>query len=796
MAKIRIFISYSHKDTKYFNELVSALQTVQTIKKDLWFDVQEIEISDKFHEKIQAALPESRIAILLLSNHFFNSSYISRDELPFLVAEADKRGVKLAPLYVTKMAKAALKRTVELLGEQRSVALSAYIGANGPDNPLDLLKSEGQRNEVYAKLADWVAEQLEDHANLIRRYPDQGKRYELAVRVKLQGEHWQHSYALDNAPDLGNKPDLDFPSPDLLSYGDVTEDELFELLFGHDQKKNGELFGAAFEAGAFANPTSRPLRVRLLTDDDRLVKLRWTDTAYGGRTLHDDGWTVELHPDCQSGFPEYPSHTCLFPAKIILVASRDTARMAHFRDLQGFFQRTWPKSPCPAVVHSGDELRAELRAGSTRLLYYCGSATKDGLLLEGAESSGRYFPWTELRELLAQTRSVSLVLLNLLGESSRAAVPMGRDLVGEGGARAVLFQCNERDNAAKAAKAGLAILRETLAGDQLDPVVALHRYHCGLATAWTRYSSWRLVAPKHLEHPDLVGLLLDRRSQRAELGLAKKEFDRYQARRIYHAVAFGAEGCRVNAFPATASQHLKLYEREDRDVIIQYDFALKPSMTTVKHIDDAVRQRLRLGPRTSIIRALIEEETTTGSDFWFLVLGWTLPGPVRDADTMQQLINAVADWCHGPLSDDIAALGRDINVRVISVMALETPFDEEDIVEIVEDTVADLGDRYDDEDVFHIGKLDRLAGVTRDDLSHYFKDTQICRCDERYRKDFPKRLLAGRREMPFDEAVTTIQRGDDDNWGNLYEELDVMREVGTWPPADYDPHFWEAIDDH
>jgi hypothetical protein len=97
--------------------------------------------------------------------------------------------------------------------------------------------------------------------------------------------------------------------------------------------------------------------------------------------------------------------------------------------------------------------------------------------------------------------------------------------------------------------------------------------------------------------------------------------------------------------------------------------------------------------------------------------------------------------------------------------------------------------------VFHVGELERLAGVRRKDLVHYFQDNQICHCDERYRKDFPTLLLAGRREMPFDEAVKTIRRGEPDNWGNLFEELNAMTKAGTWPPEDYNPHFWEPGDD-
>jgi hypothetical protein len=48
--------------------------------------------------------------------------------------------------------------------------------------------------------------------------------------------------------------------------------------------------------------------------------------------------------------------------------------------------------------------------------------------------------------------------------------------------------------------------------------------------------------------------------------------------------------------------------------------------------------------------------------------------------------------------------------------------------------------------------------------------------------------------MPFDEAVSAIQRGEPDNWGNLYEELNDLTASGDWPPTDYSPTFWEDRD--
>ena len=46
-----------------------------------------------------------------------------------------------------------------------------------------------------------------------------------------------------------------------------------------------------------------------------------------------------------------------------------------------------------------------------------------------------------------------------------------------------------------------------------------------------------------------------------------------------------------------------------------------------------------------------------------------------------------------------------------------------------------------------VGDLERLAGVRLQDLRNYFQDQQICSCDDRYRREFPRLLLG---ETPGD----------------------------------------------
>jgi hypothetical protein len=154
-----LFISFSHKDKPYRDELVPALEAVATIRDRVWFDQKFIDIGDRFHPAIQQALAESKIGILLVSNHFLTSEYIKTHELPFLLRQAERGALKLGILYVSTVAKAALVIPVEIDGQSHTVNLADTIGVNSPDQPLDRM-SPGERNALYARAADWAARQM------------------------------------------------------------------------------------------------------------------------------------------------------------------------------------------------------------------------------------------------------------------------------------------------------------------------------------------------------------------------------------------------------------------------------------------------------------------------------------------------------------------------------------------------------------------------------------------------------------------------------------------------------------
>jgi hypothetical protein len=560
------------------------------------------------------------------------------------------------------------------------------------------------------------------------------------------------------------------------------------LLFGSDSAISRQIIGAAF-ALPMADPTRHPLRLHLLTDDERLASLPWNTISSQGHLLVDDGWTVELHPDHANGFPEYPLHTCYFPGKVVLIQASDGQPtpqiIAHGHDLQSFFQRHWQEAPPPFLVHSAAELHEVLRAGATRLVYVYGTASSAGLPLTDA-----VMPWTTLAELLQRSQSVVAVFMNLLGDAGFEAIPATRVLLH--GVMAVLVSWHERTAAPEAARAGLAWLSSVLVGsERLDPVVALYQHARKQAVAWTRYASWQTVAPHRVNMPELVNLLLDRRSQRAELAQAKNDFYTFQTRRIYQAVAFGLKGALVNDFPDMVSQHLR-NDRRPQEVFRTRTVSLPARLSNYEDIDDLVLQQYNLAPRQPVLPALLDGNPISGNDFWFVIIGWKLAQPLPDARRGAEIIQAIAAWCRTHLLPDMRQEAQYANVRVLSVVAMEVISDE--MAEALEDSIATLIENLNDDESFHLGQLGQLGKVERQDLRNYFQDQQICSCPAPYRGEFPGLLLAGHRDMSFGQAVATIKRGEPDNWGNLYEELQEMTANGEWPPAEDDDTFWESRD--
>lgn len=144
-SKKTIFISYSHSDEKYKNEVVKTLKGLEYIFPDIKFDVwsdERIRTGQKWLDEIEKALDKADIAIMILSRDFIASDFIMMKEVPVLLSNADDKGTVIINLVAGK---SLFKDSV----------LCEFQCVNDPNMPLKGM-NEHQQDEVYTKLAEDV----------------------------------------------------------------------------------------------------------------------------------------------------------------------------------------------------------------------------------------------------------------------------------------------------------------------------------------------------------------------------------------------------------------------------------------------------------------------------------------------------------------------------------------------------------------------------------------------------------------------------------------------------------------
>lgn len=145
----KIFISYSHKDENYKNEVVITLNALKNVLPKLTFEYwvdTKIKTGEDWRKEIETALDSSGVAILVISREFLASDFIMNTEVPTILGNAETKGVKILSLIAGHC---IFKKSV--LGQFQSV--------NDPSKPLKSL-SDHEQDVVYTKLSDEVEHYL------------------------------------------------------------------------------------------------------------------------------------------------------------------------------------------------------------------------------------------------------------------------------------------------------------------------------------------------------------------------------------------------------------------------------------------------------------------------------------------------------------------------------------------------------------------------------------------------------------------------------------------------------------
>lgn len=143
MFRKGIFISYSHKDVKWLNTLLTFLQPYTRGEKiTVWSD-QQIKPNLNWEEEIKSNLNSCRVAILLVSSNFLASDYIVEKELPILLQRRNEGELIIYWIAVSHSA-------------YRTTALADIQSANIPSKPLNEL-AKPERDKVLVEITEKIA---------------------------------------------------------------------------------------------------------------------------------------------------------------------------------------------------------------------------------------------------------------------------------------------------------------------------------------------------------------------------------------------------------------------------------------------------------------------------------------------------------------------------------------------------------------------------------------------------------------------------------------------------------------
>jgi hypothetical protein len=146
VPKDDVFISYSHKDKRWCEELHTHLKPyVRKGAVRIWSD-RQISPGSQWFDEIETELEDSKLAILLVSPDFLNSDFIHNYELGPLLKKAEQSAVKIlwVPIHASSYDQTALKK---------------YQALHDPAKPLAEM-SKAKRNQTWVEICKKIQEEV------------------------------------------------------------------------------------------------------------------------------------------------------------------------------------------------------------------------------------------------------------------------------------------------------------------------------------------------------------------------------------------------------------------------------------------------------------------------------------------------------------------------------------------------------------------------------------------------------------------------------------------------------------
>ena len=141
----QVFISYSHKDKRWLDQLQVFLKPLERSGKVTRWDDTKIKAGHKWKDEIQAGLESAKVAVLLISADFLASDFIAENELPPLLEAAADGGAAILSVVISPCV--------------LPPSISQFQTVNDPNRPL-VDMSKGDRDRVWVKVVKNIEEAI------------------------------------------------------------------------------------------------------------------------------------------------------------------------------------------------------------------------------------------------------------------------------------------------------------------------------------------------------------------------------------------------------------------------------------------------------------------------------------------------------------------------------------------------------------------------------------------------------------------------------------------------------------
>jgi hypothetical protein len=139
----QIFISYSHKDSRWLQRLQIHLKPLERLGNISRWDDTSIEAGKKWRDEIKKAINVARVAVLLVSADFLASDFIANNELPPLLSAAENEGAVILSVIVSPCR------------FSHTEAISQFQAVNSPSQPLNLI-TKGRQEAIFVKVTEAI----------------------------------------------------------------------------------------------------------------------------------------------------------------------------------------------------------------------------------------------------------------------------------------------------------------------------------------------------------------------------------------------------------------------------------------------------------------------------------------------------------------------------------------------------------------------------------------------------------------------------------------------------------------